>query len=567
MRLTGLSAVVLSMGVIATYATSTSASAATSVAPPDAFPAAPAQHGDGVSWRTLANGDVRCVYRSDELIAPVSEATNLASTIGATLLFPILDDPPPGAPDLALYALPPAAPDPLDLAASPPAPLVAGELWPNYVAGFTPGWAFAPGGAPSPTSAPASVYAPSNSGSGVSILVVDTGFAAPGGAPELAGLGRREDVLIDVDYGALFQGEVDRLPHAVAADEGDVLTGRAAGHGTFVAGLLERSIPEAAVHVLPAPFRDARDIAFSVPSAASGKPGPASAESSITDDARLAKAIEAQYDADPSAVEILNLSLGTYGCGMPPERSGPGRDVLRPPSMRALLLTLHEDSPDMVVVASAGNDQSADRFYPAAFADDACFQATPVRACQERVGRPANTQSPWLIAVGSDDPSYSNFGDWVTVQARAAPTSSACARRHGQTSAARARRTRRGGGGGAAPPSRRRASPPRSPSTARSRRRWLTCCGTSRPPVEPWSAASNDPDAFVERRITGFAQDDVGDWVALLDCHHRQHVRHHPPLWPPCGSSTTIRQHVLVRPWHVRCAIAARFRLTSWSFG
>lgn len=27
----------------------------------------------------------------------------------------------------------------------------------------------------------------------------------------------------------------------------------------------------------------------------------------------------------------------------------------------------------------------------------------------------------------------------------------------------------------------------------------------------------------------GFDRDDVGDWVALLECGHRQHVRHRPP--------------------------------------
>lgn len=32
------------------------------------------------------------------------------------------------------------------------------------------------------------------------------------------------------------------------------------------------------------------------------------------------------------------------------------------------------------------------------------------------------------------------------------------------------------------------------------------------------------------RRIAGFHQDDVGDWVAELSCLHRQHVRHRPPL-------------------------------------
>jgi tellurite methyltransferase len=36
--------------------------------------------------------------------------------------------------------------------------------------------------------------------------------------------------------------------------------------------------------------------------------------------------------------------------------------------------------------------------------------------------------------------------------------------------------------------------------------------------------------ARVERSIVGFFQDDVGDWVAKLDCFHRQHVRHDPPF-------------------------------------
>jgi tellurite methyltransferase len=38
----------------------------------------------------------------------------------------------------------------------------------------------------------------------------------------------------------------------------------------------------------------------------------------------------------------------------------------------------------------------------------------------------------------------------------------------------------------------------------------------------------------VQRRIVGFVSDDVGDWVAQLECHHRQHVRHRPPFrWAP----------------------------------
>ena len=32
------------------------------------------------------------------------------------------------------------------------------------------------------------------------------------------------------------------------------------------------------------------------------------------------------------------------------------------------------------------------------------------------------------------------------------------------------------------------------------------------------------------RRITGFHQDDAGEWVAELSCLHGQHVRHRPPF-------------------------------------
>jgi len=31
--------------------------------------------------------------------------------------------------------------------------------------------------------------------------------------------------------------------------------------------------------------------------------------------------------------------------------------------------------------------------------------------------------------------------------------------------------------------------------------------------------------------MTGFHQDDEGDWVAELSCLHSQHVRHRPPFW------------------------------------
>ena len=39
----------------------------------------------------------------------------------------------------------------------------------------------------------------------------------------------------------------------------------------------------------------------------------------------------------------------------------------------------------------------------------------------------------------------------------------------------------------------------------------------------------------MNRTIEGFTEDEHGDWVALLSCLHRQHVRHRPPF--------------VVRPW------------------
>ena len=42
----------------------------------------------------------------------------------------------------------------------------------------------------------------------------------------------------------------------------------------------------------------------------------------------------------------------------------------------------------------------------------------------------------------------------------------------------------------------------------------------------PSSSHQTDP---VRRNMVGFEQDEVGDWVALLECGHRQHVRHRPP--------------------------------------
>ena len=44
----------------------------------------------------------------------------------------------------------------------------------------------------------------------------------------------------------------------------------------------------------------------------------------------------------------------------------------------------------------------------------------------------------------------------------------------------------------------------------------------------------------MQRIITGFEKDDENHWRAILDCGHRQHVRHDPPL--------SSREWVLTKP-------------------
>jgi tellurite methyltransferase len=39
-----------------------------------------------------------------------------------------------------------------------------------------------------------------------------------------------------------------------------------------------------------------------------------------------------------------------------------------------------------------------------------------------------------------------------------------------------------------------------------------------------------DERPVVPRRMLGFTADEQGDWVARLDCGHRRHIHHRPPL-------------------------------------
>ena len=45
-----------------------------------------------------------------------------------------------------------------------------------------------------------------------------------------------------------------------------------------------------------------------------------------------------------------------------------------------------------------------------------------------------------------------------------------------------------------------------------------------------WVKVTDNPQpAYPARQISGFHTDELGDWVADLECGHTRHVRHHPP--------------------------------------
>lgn len=140
-----------------------------------------------------------------------------------------------------------------------------------------------------------------------------------------------------------------------------------AGHGTFVAGVIECLAPE--THI---------DVEGALPY------GGAVYES------RICRQIE---DAlKENRPHVVSISAGTHTRG--------GH-----PMLSFVLLAQNnkfDERDDVLIVAAAGNDGSNERFWPAAFAE----------------------HYPWVVSVGSVDPDkkvsdFSNYGkDWVSVYAR-----------------------------------------------------------------------------------------------------------------------------------------------------
>lgn len=215
--------------------------------------------------------------------------------------------------------------------------LGAGDVGPHHALFGAPRYHGCPGRPPSPGK-PIAAALDERAGKGVLIAVLDTGLA------EVSLQG--DWVAIHVRPGA----ELDVLD-----DDSDGRLDLAAGHGTFITGVIAQVAPGAEVLVL-APLT----------------PG------GVTDDVTAARAVLAAIEA---GAHVLNLSFGGYTEG----------DA--PPLALAQVLGDGKNPDAPVVVAAAGNDGLARAFLPAAL--------------------------PGVVAVGALNASgrragFSNFGPWVS---------------------------------------------------------------------------------------------------------------------------------------------------------
>jgi hypothetical protein len=246
------------------------------------------------------------------------------------------------------------------------------DIAPNYVMATGPGWVFGPGDTPSATTAPSST--PSTAGP--TIGLVDTGNpiwnASPLTAPSTV--------------------SVDGIP--------DTFVDGAIGHGTFIASLYSRVFKSWNLVEAQAPL-----FGISVPGSAVNS----GAATSATTDFALGATLVNTFTKRP--VEYLGLSLGTYDPAGNESSSASTPPQNKPITTKFALLQLHKANNKMTVIAAAGNDGWANKFYPAAFSVSPEFTA----GCNTKM-------SCWLVAAASSgktgraDP-FSNYGPWVTVVA------------------------------------------------------------------------------------------------------------------------------------------------------
>ncbi len=371
-----------------------------------------------------------CVYRPGQVIAPPGQAVKLRRITGTSVrelgslvpenVKPVL---PNTVPSLSLYDI--GAADPFDTSVQ----AAAGGLSvaPNYLSSFAPGVrTWAPGEDASLLTLPPSAIAAPTEGAGLRIGVLDTGLNSKALAP-LTGNGT-------VSYRSAASIRTTLAGRGLIASgyvqPAELGAGRAAGHGTFITGLLRRAVPGARLVVAQVPFYDANDALFGVDSL----PGFATDQSSRADDAALTFMMYTAFVAGGSTnIDMLSLSFGSYGCGTAVKPGAGEGDFRVPIGIRSALLGLWELSGRTLrVAAAAGNDSTSEPFYPAAFAAAECFDPAmvPPGGGQQRCLMGTHATSPWLGAVTSPPSllgSYSNYGPWAIVDARGSDVAS---RRH-----------------------------------------------------------------------------------------------------------------------------------------
>jgi hypothetical protein len=251
--------------------------------------------------------------------------------------------------------------DPLELAQRFISTHPGAAVAPNYVMSSTPGWIFGPGDTPQQAGTPQTGSASTTKRIGL----VDTG------EPDLGGSGLSATNITS-----------DKKPEALVAGT--------AGHGTFIASLYKRVLPDVVIAEAQASPLLAQP------------PGQSSAAQATTDFAVGGILMQTFGQSTPA---FLSLSFGTYN---PPQATVANQPI----STKAALLQLHSAQSSLVVVAAAGNDQRSTPFYPAALSADQAFSCGG-----------SGHLSCWMIATASSGSTanngapFSNYGSWVTVVA------------------------------------------------------------------------------------------------------------------------------------------------------
>jgi len=215
-------------------------------------------------------------------------------------------------------------------------------------------------------------------GAGIRVVIIDTGVW-DGWAWRRAHTSGQANQVPD-EYDELLSDSAQRT-----GTIGGPYLGRAAGHGTFIAGLVRQVVPSADITVLRSACTDG-----------------------LVDEVAFADRVRRAADAQPDLVVICcggtMYRLGDPPLVRPPSRSQNG-EWLHPLVLEDAMAALLSAGSKPVVVMSAGNDGSSDHNYPAAFADP---NTSAFAGQKDR-----------LVSVAALDDEdwrayFSNYGTWVT---------------------------------------------------------------------------------------------------------------------------------------------------------